>query len=44
MNKMKRQLTTTLTTVASRSHDSPVLEPTMTYLFGIVDFGQVGKK
>ena len=32
-----------LTTVTSRSHDSPVAEPTITYLLCIVDFGQVRK-
>ena len=40
----QEQLTTTLTTVTSQSHDSPVPEPTITYLLGIVDFGQVRKK
>ena len=43
-NKVKRQLTTTLTTVTSRSHESPVPEPTISYLLGIVDFGQARKK
>ena len=38
---MKQQLTNTLTTVTSQSHDLPVAEPTITYLLGIVDFGQV---
>ena len=32
-----------LLTVTSWSHDLPVLEPTITYLLGIVDFGQVKK-
>ena len=43
-NKVKRQLTTTLTTVTSRSHESPVPESTISYLLGIVDFGQARKK
>ena len=31
-------------TVTSRSHNSPVPEPTITYLLGIADFEQVKPK